>query len=72
MVYIHYYYTLNKKNKKMKKLLLITLVLSIFSCTNKESDACTELKIQKYYYPTIWKIIDLLGKSLFLREILMY
>ena len=28
----------------MKKILLLTLVLSIFSCTNKESDECTELK----------------------------
>ena len=47
MIYINYHYTLNKKNKKMKKLLLLTLVLSIFSCTNKESDACTELKNSK-------------------------
>ncbi|MDG2225118.1 MAG: hypothetical protein P8K75_02240, partial [Schleiferiaceae bacterium] len=31
----------------MKKLLLLTLVLSIFSCTNKESDACNELKNSK-------------------------
>ena len=31
----------------MKKLLLLTLVLSIFSCANKESDACTELKNSK-------------------------
>ena len=44
MIYINYLYTLNKK---MKKLLLLTLVLSIFSCTNKESDACTELKNSK-------------------------
>ena len=47
MIYINYHCTLNKKNKKMKKLLLLTLVLSIFSCTNKESDACTELKNSK-------------------------
>ena len=31
----------------MKKILLLTLVLSIFSCINKESDECIELKNSK-------------------------